>query len=109
MVRQEPEAPARQAMPAKREAGSAHHRPVRLNQARLPARVFEFDMAYRPNRGGRLKLMAAILEAWPDTHGHRARRSMETAGTQTMRRYQAACASISANHSCSSVHGVTRA
>ena len=38
-----------------------HHRPARLSWARLLNRVFELDLEHRPNCGGELKLIAAIL------------------------------------------------
>lgn len=63
VVPQEPEAPAQEAKPAECEAGCPHHRPVRLNWAKLLKRVFEIDMEHCPNCGGELKIIAAILEA----------------------------------------------
>jgi hypothetical protein len=44
------------------EANCAHHRPVRLNWAKLRKRVFEIDMEHCPNCGGELKIIAVILE-----------------------------------------------
>ena len=48
--------------PATCEANWAHHRPVRLSWARLLKRVFDLDLEHRPNCGGELKIIAAILE-----------------------------------------------
>ena len=62
VVPQEPEAPAQEAKPAECEANCAHHRPVRLSWAKLLKRVFEIDLEHRPNCGGELKIIAAILE-----------------------------------------------
>ena len=42
--------------------GCAHHRPVRLNWAKLLKRVFDLDLEHCPNCGGELKIIAAILE-----------------------------------------------
>ena len=61
VVPQEPEAP--EAKPAECEANCAHHRPVRLNWAKLLKRVFDLDPEHCPNCGGKLKIIAAILEA----------------------------------------------
>ena len=57
---QEAEASAQEAKPAECEAGFAHHRPVRLSWDKLLERVFEVDMEHCPNRGGELKIIAAI-------------------------------------------------
>ncbi len=51
------------AKPAECEANCAHRRPVRLSWARLLQRVFELDLEHCPNCGGKLKIIAAILEA----------------------------------------------
>ena len=40
----------------------AHHRPLRLSWAKLLKRVFDLDLEHRPNCGGELKIIAAILE-----------------------------------------------
>ncbi len=53
---------AREAKPAECEASCVHHRPVRLSWARLLKRVFELDLEHCANRGGELKIIAAILE-----------------------------------------------
>jgi hypothetical protein len=72
VVPQEPERPVQAAPPAappaECEATCAHHRPVRLNWAKLLKRVFEIDMAHCPNCGGELKIIAAILWGEP---GHK--------------------------------------
>ena len=44
----------------------AHHRPVRLSRAKLLKRVFEIDKEHRPNCGGELKIIAAILWDEPE-------------------------------------------
>ena len=62
VVPQEPEAPAQAAPPAECEAICAHHRPTRMNWARMLKRVFEIDLEHCPNCGGELKIIAAILE-----------------------------------------------
>jgi len=65
VVPQEPEPPAQAAQaapPAACEATCAHHRPVRLSWAKLLKRVFEIDLEHCPNRGGQLKIIAAIME-----------------------------------------------
>ena len=62
VVPQEHETPAQAAPPAEGEATCAHHRPVRLSWPKRLKRVFEIDMAHCPNCGGRLKIIAAILE-----------------------------------------------
>ncbi len=59
VVSQEPEPPA---PAAECEATCAHHRPARLSWAKLHKRVFEIDIEHRPNCGGELKIIAAILE-----------------------------------------------
>ena len=65
VVPQEPEVPTQAAQPAQCEANCAHHRPVRLNWAKLLKRVFEIDMEHCPNCGGELKIIAAILRGEP--------------------------------------------
>ena len=62
VVPQEPEAAEQEAKPADGEANRAHHRPVRLNWAKLLKRVFDLDLEHCPNCGGELKIIAAILE-----------------------------------------------
>ena len=62
VVPQEPETPAQSVAPAECEANCVHHRAVRLSWARLLKRVFERDLEHCPNRGGKLKIIAAILE-----------------------------------------------
>ena len=62
VVPQEPEPPVPAAQPAACEVTCAHHRPVRLSWARLLKRVFAVDLEHRPNCGGELKIIAAILE-----------------------------------------------
>ena len=53
------------AKPAECEANCVHRRPVRPSWARLLKRVFEIDLEHYPNRGGGLKLIAAILDIVP--------------------------------------------
>lgn len=53
---------AQEAKPAKCEAACAHHRPARLSWAKLLRRVLDLDLRHCPNCGGRLKIIAAILE-----------------------------------------------
>jgi len=62
VVPKEPELPVQAAPPAECEAPFAHHRPVRLSWAKLLKRVFEINMAHRPNCGGELKIIASIME-----------------------------------------------
>ena len=62
VVPQEPEPPAQAAPPTECEATCAHHRLVRLSWVKLLKRAFEIDMECRPNCGGGLKVIAAILE-----------------------------------------------
>ena len=62
VVPPEPEAPAQAAPPPACEANCAHHRAVRLSWVRLLKRVFDLDLEHCPNRGGELKIIAAILE-----------------------------------------------
>ena len=62
VVPQEREPPVQVAPPAECEAPCAHHRPVRLSWAKLLKRVFEINLAHCPNRGGELKIIAAIME-----------------------------------------------
>ncbi len=50
------------AQPAEGETNCAHHSPVRLSWARLLKRVFELDLEHCPKCGGKLKIIAAILE-----------------------------------------------
>ena len=45
------------------ESGCTHGLPARIGWARLLKRVFQIDLAHCPNRGGQLKIIAAILEA----------------------------------------------
>ena len=45
------------------ESGCAHASPARIGWARLLKRVFEIDVEPCPNCGGKLKIIAAILEA----------------------------------------------
>jgi len=45
------------------EASCPHGRPARISWARLLKRVFEIDLEHRPNCGGELKIIAAILQA----------------------------------------------
>ena len=61
-VPQAPEPPAQETKPVQCEANRAHHRPVRLRCAELLKQVFELDLEHRPNCGGQLKIIAAILE-----------------------------------------------
>jgi hypothetical protein len=63
VVPHEPEASAQKPKPTECEAGSAHHRPVRLSWVKLLKRVFEVDMEHCPNCSGDLKIIAVILEA----------------------------------------------
>ena len=51
------------AQPAACEPHCAHRRRARMSWARLLKRVFEIDLEHCPNRGGALKIIAAILEA----------------------------------------------
>jgi hypothetical protein len=46
------------------DAGQAHyaHRPVQPTGARLLKRVFDLDLEHCPNCGGKLTIIAAILE-----------------------------------------------
>jgi len=62
-VLQEPEAPAQAAPPAECEANCARHRAAPMGWARLLKRAFELDLEHRPNCGGELKIIAAILDA----------------------------------------------
>ena len=62
VVLQEPETPA-QLTPTECDADCEHHRPVRLSWAQLIERMFEIVVEHRPNCGGKLKTIAAILEA----------------------------------------------
>ena len=61
VVPQELEPPAQAAPPAVCEATRAHHLPVRLSWAKPLKRVFDLDLKHCPNRGGELKIIAAIL------------------------------------------------
>ena len=45
------------------EPSCVHRKPARLSWARLLKRVFEIDLEHCPNCGGKLKIMAAIVEA----------------------------------------------
>ena len=63
VVQQQVEAPSQFAPPADRGANCVHHLPVRLSWATLLKREFEIDMEHCPDRGGELKIIAAILEA----------------------------------------------
>ena len=62
VVPQVPEPAAQTTQPAECEANCAHHWPVRLRWAKLLKRVFEIDMEHCSNCGGKLKIIAAILE-----------------------------------------------
>ena len=62
VVPQEPVAAAQPAPSAECEASCEHHRPVWLSWAKLLRRVFDLDLAHCPNCGGKLKIIAAILE-----------------------------------------------
>jgi hypothetical protein len=59
---QEPQPPAQATPPVECEAICAHHRPLRPSWAKLLGRVFGIDMEHCPNRGGDLKIIAAILK-----------------------------------------------
>ena len=76
VVPQEPEPPAAHAAPpAECEVNCVHHRPVRLSWAKLLKRVFDLDLEHRPNCGGELKIIAAILEPGAEkilTHASRS-------------------------------------
>jgi hypothetical protein len=61
VVSQEPAALAQEVEPAECEAGSPHHRSVRLSCAKLLKSVFEIDMEHCPNCADELKITAAIL------------------------------------------------
>jgi hypothetical protein len=64
VVLQEPETPAQEAEPAKREANCSHDRPVRLSRAMAKSteRMFECELEHCPNCVGDLKFIAEILE-----------------------------------------------
>ena len=62
VVPQQPEPPAQATQPAECEANCAPRRPVRLSWAKLHKRVFEIEMERCPNCGGKLKIIAAVLE-----------------------------------------------
>ena len=62
VVPQQPEAPAQEAKPAECEANCAHHRSVRLSWAKLLKRVVDLDLEHCPNCGGKLNIIAAVLE-----------------------------------------------
>lgn len=44
------------------EPNCAHHHPVWLSWAKLLKRVFDLNLEHRPNCGGELTIIAAILE-----------------------------------------------
>ena len=69
VVSQDPEPPAQADPAAECEASCAHHRPARLNWARLLKRVFEIDLEHCPKCGGKQKIVAAIVEVVPDSNG----------------------------------------
>ena len=62
VVPQEPKPAAQESMPSACEPNCAHHRPMRLSWAKLLQRVFDLDLEYCLNCGGKLKNIAAILE-----------------------------------------------
>lgn len=62
VVLREAEAPAQAALLAECDANCAHHRPVRLSWAKPFKRVFGLDVEHCPCCGGKLKIIAAILE-----------------------------------------------
>ena len=62
VVPQEPQVPVQAAPPADCEAICAHHRPVQLSWAKLLKRVFDLDLEHCPNCGGKMKIIAAILD-----------------------------------------------
>jgi hypothetical protein len=62
VVPQEPEAPVQAVPSVEYEPNCTHHRPVRLSWAKLLKRVFEIHMEHCPHCGGKLKIIAAILE-----------------------------------------------
>ena len=59
---QEPEPSTHATPPVEGVASCAHNRPVRLSWAKLLKRVFNLDLEHCPNCGGRLRIIAAILE-----------------------------------------------
>jgi hypothetical protein len=61
VVPQPPDEPAQKA-PSPGYGDAAHGRPMRLGWAKLLKRVFNLDLEHCPNCGGKLKVIAAILE-----------------------------------------------
>jgi hypothetical protein len=56
-----PDEPA-QKVQAQEDNEAKHGRPMRLGWAKLLKRVFNLDLEHRPNCGGELRVIAAILE-----------------------------------------------
>ena len=54
--------PAKQATKHPADPALAHRSPARMRRACLLKRVFDMDIEYCPNCGGRLKMIAAIVD-----------------------------------------------